>query len=459
MNLDKLPEGIANMIRAIADKPDFPERLARLALFLKQTKHGALFQELALHARKLAPDSPRVRYLTYPAVRQAAPPWHFAIVGDSWRNEIYARALQQFVRPGMLVLEIGAGTGLLAMLAAKAGAQVITCERAPLIAERAQTIVAHNGLAERVTVIPKELSALRIGFDLPRRADILVAEIVDNHLLGESVLPLYAHACRNLLASSARVLPANIAARGMLVGGLAAGKNRMGEVMGFDLSPFNVLSPSVLNSGAGGGEFVAHSDPIEVFRFDLKSSHHPERESRQLQVDVTQGGVVQGFMQWNWMDFGAGITLENCPPLKSCWWPIVHLFSEEIKVTTGEFLSLTVEHDQERVMIYPERRLPCVKITRVLRSPLCGERRRPSPHVLWAPRTNSASRKPSRPCTAAPPCSSLPTARRPYVKPIRLSCWRRGASCNREPGKHWPRSRVCSDNCWSDLKRNESSYD
>ena len=120
VNLETLPEGLIKFIRAIEDKPDFPERLARMAIFVKQTKqYGHLSQELALHARSLAPDDPRLRYLTGRAVRKSAPAWHFSIVGDSRRNETYARALNRFVRPGMLVLEIGAGTGLLAMLAAE----------------------------------------------------------------------------------------------------------------------------------------------------------------------------------------------------------------------------------------------------------------------------------------------------------------------------------------------------
>ena len=182
MDLSELPEDLVKMIRAIEDKPDFPERLARMAHFVKQTKkYGYLSQELALHARSLAPDDPRIRYLTYRAVRKSAPPYHFNLVCDSLRNETYARALNRFVRPGMLVLEIGAGTGLLAMLAAKAGAaQVITCEKEPLVAERAQTIIARNGLADRVTVVPKELTDLTVGTDLPRRADLLVAEIIDS---------------------------------------------------------------------------------------------------------------------------------------------------------------------------------------------------------------------------------------------------------------------------------------
>ena len=358
MDLNNLPEAIAKMIRAIEDKPDFPERLARMALFVKQTKkYGYLSQELALQARSLAPDEPRIRYLTHRAVRKAAPAWHFNIVGDSLRNEIYARALDRFVRPGMLVLEIGTGTGLLAMLAARAGAaQVVTCEKEPLVAERAQTIIARNGLADRITVVPKELGELTVGRDLPRRADLLVAEIVDNHLLGESVLPLYSQARKHLLTPAARVLPETIAACGMLVGGVEPRSFRMGEVMGFDLSPFNELASPVVMNGAGGGRFKAYSDSLKIFRFDLNAVGHPDRENRQVEITVTRDGLAQGFMQWNWMDFGDGITFENRPPLKSHWWPVIHLFPESLAVREGDLLCLHAEHDQTRIMIWPERR-------------------------------------------------------------------------------------------------------
>jgi hypothetical protein len=355
LNLDKLPEGIGNMIRAIAGKPDFPERLARLALILRQTKLSYLYRDLALHAWRLAPADPRVRYLTYRAVRESAPQWHFTMVHDFRRNEAYARALGRFVRPNMLILEIGAGTGLLAMLAARAGAaQVITCEKEPLIAEQAKIIIARNGLTDRVTVVPKELTELTVGTDLPQRADLLVAEMLNNNLLGDQVLPLYVYARKHLLAAGGQVLPETIAARGMLVGGLETESFRMGQVLGFDLSPFNLLSPPSVTNGKGGGRFDAYSEPVEIFHFDLNALDHPERGHLAMEIVVTRDGLVQGFMQWIWMDFGGGITFENPPHQESHWWPVIHLFPEEMAVRAGHLICLTAEHDQRQIMIWPE---------------------------------------------------------------------------------------------------------
>lgn len=65
------------------------------------------------------------------AVRRAVPRWHWEMLHDEERAELYDRAIRRAVAsdPGSLVLDIGAGSGLLAMMAARAGArQVVACE-------------------------------------------------------------------------------------------------------------------------------------------------------------------------------------------------------------------------------------------------------------------------------------------------------------------------------------------
>lgn len=56
------------------------------------------------------------------SVVEAVNDFHFAMINDHARNCFYRSALQKAITPGDLVLEIGTGSGLLAMLAARAGA-------------------------------------------------------------------------------------------------------------------------------------------------------------------------------------------------------------------------------------------------------------------------------------------------------------------------------------------------
>lgn len=88
------------------------------------------------------------------------------MLNDTPRNEAFAAAIAR-VAPGVHVLDIGTGTGLLALLAAAAGAaQVTACEVFPPMARVARRVVAANGDAGgRVRVIAKRSSELSVGPD------------------------------------------------------------------------------------------------------------------------------------------------------------------------------------------------------------------------------------------------------------------------------------------------------
>jgi type II protein arginine methyltransferase len=129
-NLKDLTPTTRQFAEAIQNKADAPIRLAKMSEIFKQKGHLKDAEILAKTARRLAPNDTQVRLLTDWFRRQEAPPWHFNIVHDEARNRIYDEALKRNVKPGMIVFEIGTGTGLLAMLAARAGAaHVYTCER------------------------------------------------------------------------------------------------------------------------------------------------------------------------------------------------------------------------------------------------------------------------------------------------------------------------------------------
>ena len=66
------------------------------------------------------------------------PIWHVPMINEPERNQAYHDGLAAVLTPQKLVLEIGTGSGLLAMMAARLGArQVVTCEAVGLIADTA----------------------------------------------------------------------------------------------------------------------------------------------------------------------------------------------------------------------------------------------------------------------------------------------------------------------------------
>lgn len=83
---------------------------------------------------------------------------------------------------------LGTGTGLLSMMAAKCGADSITaCEAFKPMSECCLKILASNGVADKIKVIPKRSTEITVGEggDMEQRANILVTEVFDTELIGE----------------------------------------------------------------------------------------------------------------------------------------------------------------------------------------------------------------------------------------------------------------------------------
>jgi len=136
---------------------------------------------------------------------------HLDMLNDAERNLRYLEALREKLSRPQRVLDIGTGSGLLAMLAAHHGGatDVTACEVFPAIAQAARTVVAANGLEGRVRVLAKRSDAMRMPEDMGARAQLVVTEIFDSDLLGEGMLPSIRHALRELLvAPGAVVIPA-----------------------------------------------------------------------------------------------------------------------------------------------------------------------------------------------------------------------------------------------------------
>src|SRR3954462_7411765 len=97
-------------------------------------------------------------------VTRRIPRWHFPMLNDGERNDAFATGLERAITAGDIVLDIGSGTGLLAMLAVQAGAgHVYTCEADPVLAEIARQVVATNGLSDRITVLTAMSTDLVVG--------------------------------------------------------------------------------------------------------------------------------------------------------------------------------------------------------------------------------------------------------------------------------------------------------
>ena len=77
-------------------------------------------------------------------------PYHHTMLADANRCQAFERAIERAVRPGDVVLEAGAGTGILSYFASRKARKVYAVEADPEVASMAHSLLALNGLEDKV---------------------------------------------------------------------------------------------------------------------------------------------------------------------------------------------------------------------------------------------------------------------------------------------------------------------
>ncbi|MDC0744661.1 50S ribosomal protein L11 methyltransferase [Polyangium mundeleinium] len=281
--------------------------------------------------------------------RKLIPRWHFAMLNDHERNRAFERALGTAIGDShCTVLDVGSGTGLLSMMAARAGAgAVFTCESVAAIARLARRIITENKLDHHISVIPKVSTDLVVGRDMPRRADLLVTETVDCGLLGEGILPIVRHAREKLLRPEATIIPGRAKVRFQLLESDAVHRNNFAfEASGFDVSLFNQVSTKTyFPVRLRAHPHVFLSPAAEAFEFDFARGPLDPR-TREVPLTTTRRGRVHGIAFWFELDLGGGVVLTNAPTNpQSHWMQAVQCFEVPIDVERAEVVTVTCRHD------------------------------------------------------------------------------------------------------------------
>lgn len=299
---------------------------------------------LARAAVEAAPESAAIRDDVATSMSAGVPRFHVSMMLDQARNRAYAAAIARMVRPGMLVLEIGCGAGLLAMLCARAGARVVTCEENPIVAAVAARIIEHNGLADSIKLIRKRSTELTVPEDLPEPADLVIHEIFGARLFDEGVTAALTDARQRLTKPGAPALPPRAMIRSLLVNNTAgSAPSRLYDVEGFDLSAWQTIaSPSLMMSKHQRHRMLPLTDAISGLRMDYDSAPAFGPMSETVIVE-SRGGRIDGIVQWIALDFGNGEMLENNPFVdgpNSSWDPLYTPLITPIETAPGDLLEI-----------------------------------------------------------------------------------------------------------------------
>lgn len=272
------------------------------------------------------------------------PSWYVPMLRDRARNEGYSAAIDTAIgslRDGT-VLDIGAGCGLLSMMAARAGAaRVVGCEVDEAIAAIGADVVALNGYSGVVSICHTDCRQMKVGTHLPARADLALFEMFDCSLIGEGVLHLLAHARAHLLKADARYLPQRARIRAVAI------EYRLDQLWDVDVNILNPYrySPSFINVDATALKYRALTEPFDVFSFDFATAG-PEPEERQLEIEVVRAGIVGAVLFWFDLQVNDTLWLSNDPTgVGALHWKQGLQFLPEVMAEPQSSLPLIVGHD------------------------------------------------------------------------------------------------------------------
>jgi len=237
--------------------------------------------------------------------------YHATLLADAKRNRAFHRALRARVKPGSSVLDLGSGTGIWAVVAARLGARrVVAVEREPLLVPVIERLARENGVGDRVEVLRADAHRL----PLAREFDVVVSETVGNEGFEEGIVPLLYDARCRFLKRGGALIPEAVSLRAAPIRSFVSGiRPRLASDRSFRDLVRHV--PQLFPPG----KLRALSSGATLLRVDLRTARPPlVLEGLRARFRLRDGRALGGFALWVEMDLAPGVRLSTRST--TSWW-------------------------------------------------------------------------------------------------------------------------------------------
>ena len=268
------------------------------------------------------------------------------MVSDRPRTNAFGAAIREVVQPGDVVLDVGTGTGILAMFAAKAGARRVYAIDATDIAEVATDLVKANGLSDQIQILHGRADELQ----LDQKVDLIISEWLGSAAFGEGMLHVVLDARDRNLTPAGRMLPSKVR---VLIAPLDEPILYNTEGPGFWREPIHDLDFSSLQEVelSQGRTMQIRVEPAAVLapgqailELDLLTASVEDVWSeQQLDFVPVRDGVLNGFCVWFEAELSRNVILDTGPFSPETHWAQTYMPFSPRPVRAGERVEVSVD--------------------------------------------------------------------------------------------------------------------
>ncbi|MBM3473251.1 MAG: hypothetical protein FJX75_08295 [Armatimonadetes bacterium] len=269
---------------------------------------------------------------------------HMLFLSDQVRVEAYAQAIRETVQAGDVVVDIGTGPAVLAMLAARAGARrVYAIEGEARVIPMTQQIIDQAGLGSVITL----LQGISQEITLPEPTDVIVSELIGGLGNDEGMVPALEDARdRFLRPETGRMVPRAV---DVYIAPVEAPEAHAQTATVYDhdlvVPPEGALGRFEAYYSFLGGvppdRLLAAGQPVDhVDHFGTTEASF----ARTRVFEISKPGVFSGFVAWFIARLSDHVVLDVSPGNPgTCWGQAYLPLPEQVVVQCGDRVELTFE--------------------------------------------------------------------------------------------------------------------
>lgn len=272
---------------------------------------------------------------------------HHSMFFDDCRNQYYFSALQKVIDKDSVILDLGAGLGILGLMALSLGAKKVYLVEPASIIETTRMVIKANKLSDRVVCIEGTIEEV----ELPERVDIITSVFTGNFLLQEDLLPSLFYARDKFLRPEGKLIPDRAK---MITVPISFPKYYVKHIDCWSKSVHNVDFNLVRKFAANNIYSVSPqkeqidllSEPAEIIELDFMTSTEASCRKK-IEIVISKDKELHGFL--GWFDAKLGDEWLSTSPIidqQMHWNQLFLPLEEPLNVVKGETVKFELNRPQ-----------------------------------------------------------------------------------------------------------------